>query len=165
MFISAFELFKVGIGPSSSHTVGPMRAAKRFCDRLASLKVSERVEWSRLTAHLKALNTQALTAEAQAREAHKRLNALEAQRVSEGSEGAPRPQGDQAPPSPVGGGLASRLQNGRICAPPVPRLGVSLLGCRAGGPHCMPEFVSKRPGLEPDLPLCTLATRWNANWL
>jgi L-serine dehydratase len=27
MFISVFELFKVGIGPSNSHTVGPMRAA------------------------------------------------------------------------------------------------------------------------------------------
>lgn len=34
MFVSTFELFKVGIGPSSSHTVGPMRAAQRFVDRL-----------------------------------------------------------------------------------------------------------------------------------
>src|SRR6476646_6401968 len=32
--ISAFELFKVGIGPSSSHTVGPMRAALRFATGL-----------------------------------------------------------------------------------------------------------------------------------
>ncbi len=30
MAISVFELFSVGIGPSSSHTVGPMRAARRF---------------------------------------------------------------------------------------------------------------------------------------
>ncbi len=30
MAISVFDLFKVGIGPSSSHTVGPMRAARRF---------------------------------------------------------------------------------------------------------------------------------------
>jgi L-serine dehydratase len=30
MTISAFDLFKIGIGPSSSHTVGPMRAAGRF---------------------------------------------------------------------------------------------------------------------------------------
>lgn len=30
MVISAFDLFKVGIGPSSSHTVGPMRAAREF---------------------------------------------------------------------------------------------------------------------------------------
>ena len=30
MAISIFDLFKVGIGPSSSHTVGPMRAANRF---------------------------------------------------------------------------------------------------------------------------------------
>ncbi|MCB0047038.1 MAG: L-serine ammonia-lyase [Caldilineaceae bacterium] len=30
MTISVFELFKIGIGPSSSHTVGPMKAARRF---------------------------------------------------------------------------------------------------------------------------------------
>src|SRR5919112_1103954 len=34
MMISAFDLFKVGIGPSSSHTVGPMRAACSFVLRL-----------------------------------------------------------------------------------------------------------------------------------
>ncbi|MFT3695326.1 MAG: L-serine ammonia-lyase [Kofleriaceae bacterium] len=34
MFISTFDIFKIGIGPSSSHTVGPMRAAKRFAERL-----------------------------------------------------------------------------------------------------------------------------------
>ncbi|MCZ2820372.1 L-serine ammonia-lyase [Modestobacter sp. VKM Ac-2977] len=34
MTISAFDLFKVGIGPSSSHTVGPMRAACSFASRL-----------------------------------------------------------------------------------------------------------------------------------
>ena len=32
--LSVFELFKVGIGPSSSHTVGPMRAAKMFAHSL-----------------------------------------------------------------------------------------------------------------------------------
>ncbi|MGA0531666.1 L-serine ammonia-lyase [Hansschlegelia sp. KR7-227] len=32
--ISAFDLFKIGVGPSSSHTVGPMVAAKAFRDRL-----------------------------------------------------------------------------------------------------------------------------------
>lgn len=30
MFLSVFELFKIGIGPSSSHTVGPMVAARKF---------------------------------------------------------------------------------------------------------------------------------------
>ena len=30
MAISVFDLFKIGIGPSSSHTVGPMWAALRF---------------------------------------------------------------------------------------------------------------------------------------
>jgi L-serine dehydratase len=30
MAISVFDLFKAGIGPSSSHTVGPMRAAMMF---------------------------------------------------------------------------------------------------------------------------------------
>ncbi len=30
MSISVFELFKIGIGPSSSHTVGPMKSANAF---------------------------------------------------------------------------------------------------------------------------------------
>ncbi|HOB78645.1 MAG TPA: serine dehydratase beta chain, partial [Ornithinibacter sp.] len=34
MAISAFDLFSVGIGPSSSHTVGPMRAAHTFAEGL-----------------------------------------------------------------------------------------------------------------------------------
>ncbi len=38
---SVFELFKVGIGPSSSHTVGPMRAARAFL-----LGLHERPEWN-----------------------------------------------------------------------------------------------------------------------
>jgi len=36
MPISVFDLFTIGIGPSSSHTVGPMRAAKSFVDSLAA---------------------------------------------------------------------------------------------------------------------------------
>jgi L-serine dehydratase len=36
MFLSVFDLFKVGIGPSSSHTIGPMVAAARFLDLLRS---------------------------------------------------------------------------------------------------------------------------------
>jgi L-serine dehydratase len=34
--ISVFELFKIGIGPSSSHTVGPMKAAAAFVEALAA---------------------------------------------------------------------------------------------------------------------------------
>jgi L-serine dehydratase len=34
MHTSLFDLFKIGIGPSSSHTVGPMRAATRFVESL-----------------------------------------------------------------------------------------------------------------------------------
>ena len=34
MFLSVFDIFKVGIGPSSSHTMGPMVAAARFLDDL-----------------------------------------------------------------------------------------------------------------------------------
>ncbi|HWP94369.1 MAG TPA: L-serine ammonia-lyase [Gammaproteobacteria bacterium] len=34
MAISVFDIFKIGIGPSSSHTVGPMRAARRFLEDL-----------------------------------------------------------------------------------------------------------------------------------
>ncbi|HUZ36296.1 MAG TPA: L-serine ammonia-lyase, partial [Streptosporangiaceae bacterium] len=43
MTISAFDLFKVGIGPSSSHTVGPMRAAGMFAASLAAGGVADRV--------------------------------------------------------------------------------------------------------------------------
>ena len=34
MFLSVFDIFKIGIGPSSSHTMGPMVAAARFLDLL-----------------------------------------------------------------------------------------------------------------------------------
>ncbi len=34
MFLSIFDVFKIGIGPSSSHTMGPMTAAARFLDML-----------------------------------------------------------------------------------------------------------------------------------
>ncbi|MDR3426441.1 L-serine ammonia-lyase [Silvimonas sp.] len=43
MAISVFDLFKVGIGPSSSHTVGPMRAARQFALRLAKDGVLDQV--------------------------------------------------------------------------------------------------------------------------
>ncbi|MCH2164054.1 MAG: L-serine ammonia-lyase [Marinovum sp.] len=34
MFLSVFDMFKIGIGPSSSHTMGPMVAAARFLDAM-----------------------------------------------------------------------------------------------------------------------------------
>lgn len=37
MFLSVFEMFKIGIGPSSSHTMGPMVAAARFLAHLRTL--------------------------------------------------------------------------------------------------------------------------------
>ncbi|MFN5761597.1 MAG: serine dehydratase beta chain, partial [Sphingobacteriales bacterium] len=46
--ISVFEIFKIGVGPSSSHTLGPWRAAERFwnyllerdsLDKILSIKV------------------------------------------------------------------------------------------------------------------------------
>src|SRR5207249_4772264 len=43
MFVSAFDLFKIGLGPSSSHTVGPMRAAGRFVHELAAQHHLDRV--------------------------------------------------------------------------------------------------------------------------
>jgi L-serine dehydratase len=36
MFLSVFDIFKIGVGPSSSHTMGPMTAAGRFLDDLRS---------------------------------------------------------------------------------------------------------------------------------
>lgn len=43
MAVSVFDLFKIGIGPSSSHTVGPMRAARLFVRRLAQAGLTPRV--------------------------------------------------------------------------------------------------------------------------
>jgi L-serine dehydratase len=42
---SLFELFKIGIGPSSSHTVGPMRAALRFTRELTTANLLEKTAW------------------------------------------------------------------------------------------------------------------------
>ncbi|MER2603746.1 MAG: L-serine ammonia-lyase [Candidatus Competibacter phosphatis] len=43
MALSVFDLFKIGIGPSSSHTVGPMRAALEFANGLKEAGLLERV--------------------------------------------------------------------------------------------------------------------------
>ncbi|MDY0908644.1 L-serine ammonia-lyase, iron-sulfur-dependent, subunit alpha [Microbacterium sp. CFBP9034] len=42
-YVSAFELFSIGVGPSSSHTVGPMRAALDFVARLREAGLLDRV--------------------------------------------------------------------------------------------------------------------------
>lgn len=42
MALSVLDLFSIGIGPSSSHTVGPMRAARRFTDSMGQHGVLER---------------------------------------------------------------------------------------------------------------------------
>ena len=53
MFLSVFDIFKIGIGPSSSHTMGPMVAAGRFLDELrAVLRVRPAAEWLRLRVSL-----------------------------------------------------------------------------------------------------------------
>lgn len=43
MAISVFDLFKIGIGPSSSHTVGPMRAAALFVQALRGRELLEQI--------------------------------------------------------------------------------------------------------------------------
>ena len=48
MSISVFDLFKVGIGPSSSHTTGPMRAGLMFARALADAGLLERVSGLRV---------------------------------------------------------------------------------------------------------------------
>ncbi len=50
MTISLFDLFKIGIGPSSSHTVGPMWAAHRFLESLAKRELTAAVR--RVEVHL-----------------------------------------------------------------------------------------------------------------
>src|SRR4051812_44700505 len=50
MNLSVLEFFTIGIGPSSSHTVGPMRAARRFVTRLTEAGLLEKT--SRVEGHL-----------------------------------------------------------------------------------------------------------------
>ncbi len=50
MFLSVFDIFKIGIGPSSSHTVGPMLAGARFLEVLRRI---ERQEIDRITVSLR----------------------------------------------------------------------------------------------------------------
>ena len=49
MFLSVFDVFKIGIGPSSSHTMGPMVAARRF---LETLSPEHKAKAARLTTTL-----------------------------------------------------------------------------------------------------------------
>lgn len=42
--ISVFDMFSIGIGPSSSHTVGPMRAAKEFNEQVKQLGLLDKVD-------------------------------------------------------------------------------------------------------------------------
>src|SRR6201996_6451343 len=51
MNTSVFDLFKPGVGPSSSHTMGPMTAAVRFLGELAEAGLLARVERVRVTLH------------------------------------------------------------------------------------------------------------------
>ncbi|HEY0121943.1 MAG TPA: L-serine ammonia-lyase [Rhizobium sp.] len=46
MFLSVFDVFKIGVGPSSSHTMGPMSAANRFLDLVLSS------EWPRSSSNV-----------------------------------------------------------------------------------------------------------------
>jgi L-serine dehydratase len=43
MPVSVFDMYRIGIGPSSSHTVGPMRAARRFIRDLTEAGLTEKV--------------------------------------------------------------------------------------------------------------------------
>ena len=51
MAVSVFDLFKIGIGPSSSHTVGPMRAARLFVQHLHSQELLQRTARVRCSLH------------------------------------------------------------------------------------------------------------------
>jgi L-serine dehydratase len=48
MFLSVFDIFKVSVGPSSSHTMGPMIAAKRFRERVAAMPANGAIVECRL---------------------------------------------------------------------------------------------------------------------
>ncbi|MFZ9718804.1 MAG: serine dehydratase beta chain, partial [Chitinophagaceae bacterium] len=42
--VSVFDIFKIGVGPSSSHTLGPWKAALRFLMKLEEKGGSQQVE-------------------------------------------------------------------------------------------------------------------------
>lgn len=42
--ISVFDIFKIGVGPSSSHTVGPMKAGKSFVEELRNKNIIEQID-------------------------------------------------------------------------------------------------------------------------
>jgi hypothetical protein len=46
--VSTFDLFSIGVGPSSSHTVGPMRASKIFINDLKEHNLLEKVHTLRV---------------------------------------------------------------------------------------------------------------------
>ena len=46
--ISVFDMFKIGVGPSSSHTLGPWRAAQRFLQTLESQQLLDKVKQVRV---------------------------------------------------------------------------------------------------------------------
>ncbi|WP_375646323.1 L-serine ammonia-lyase [Bartonella sp. TT29SHDZB] len=52
MFLSVFELFKIGIGPSSSHTMGPMTAANMFLQRIRDFSQLFDIQVSRIRVYL-----------------------------------------------------------------------------------------------------------------
>ncbi len=49
--ISVFDLFSIGIGPSSSHTVGPMRAAHKFAIKMTQTEFIDQVHYVTVEAH------------------------------------------------------------------------------------------------------------------
>ena len=51
MFLSVFEVFKIGVGPSSSHTMGPMTAAADFLDALRRSNARDRAASIRVSLH------------------------------------------------------------------------------------------------------------------
>lgn len=51
MMISIFDLFSIGIGPSSSHTVGPMRAAKKFATKITQMPFLDSVNYVTVEVH------------------------------------------------------------------------------------------------------------------
>ncbi|KAF8479721.1 serine dehydratase beta chain-domain-containing protein [Russula ochroleuca] len=53
--ISTFDLFSIGVGPSSSHTVGPMRAGKIFINDLLELGLLEKVRTVKISLYVFAL--------------------------------------------------------------------------------------------------------------
>ena len=153
MFLSVFDIFKVGVGPSSSHTVGPMVAAGRF---LAALRAgADRIPGAGAPARLgcRLHGSLAFTGKGHATDRAVILGLagfdpadFDAAARGRGAGSGSPPTGRHRPARPAGDGLRRRRATsssttGRRC-PATPTASCSRPGTRRGNLHMQETYYS-----------------------